>query len=461
MEPSCHSALLTDLYELTMAAAFFENGFRGRASFELFVRKLPPSRSYLVAAGLEQALDYLEHFHFTPTEIEFLRKHPAFGHVGREFFDYLRELRFSGEAWAVQEGTPVFADEPLLRITAPIIEAQIVETFLLTSITFPTTIATKAARVVEAAQGRGVVEFGTRRAHGPEAGTLAARAAYIGGCVGTSNVEAGTRFGIPTYGTMAHSFIMAYDRESEAFQRFNRVFPEHSILLLDTYDTLAAVDEIVRLRLRPPGVRLDSGDVVHLSKEVRRKLDAGGLQQTQIFASGDLDEESITEILAQGAPVDSFGVGTALATSKDAPVLSGVYKLVEVIAEDGPQPRAKFSTDKATYPGCKQVYRFRDEHGQMQYDVIARCEEIYPEAEPLLACVMRGGRRGAPAPPLAQVRERARRELACLPSQFRQLHHAAQYPVRTSRKLDELLEAVRNRMMPSEIKNNSGRRGPR
>ncbi len=450
-DSTCHSALLTDLYEMAMAAAFFDNGFRARASFELFVRKLPPTRSYLVAAGLEQALEYLERFHFTADEIEFLRRHPAFRHVSREFFDHLGNLRFTGEAWAMPEGTPVFPEEPLLRITAPIIQAQIVETFVLTALTFPTMIASKAARVVEAAAGHGVVEFGTRRAHGPEAGTLAARAAYIGGCIGTSNVEAGLRFGVPTYGTMAHSFIMAYENEGEAFQRFEGVFPEHAILLLDTYDTLGAVDEIVRRGLHPPGVRLDSGDVVRLAKEVRGKLDAGGLRQTRIFASGDLDEESITEVLAKGAPVDSFGVGTALATSKDAPTLSGVYKLVEVIAEQGPQPRAKFSEDKVTYPGCKQVYRFRDAEGRMQHDVIARCDEVYAEGEPLLECVMRSGRRLAPSPPLSDARERARRELATLPSQCRQLHHAACYPVRISREIDELLKDVRNRVTVSEI----------
>src|SRR5512138_2131265 len=287
-----------------MAAAFFENGFNPRASFELFVRRLPERRSYLLAAGLEQALDYLQRLRFKGDEIEYLRRHPAFGNVRPAFFEYLRELRFTGEVWAMAEGTPAFADEPLLRVTAPIIEGQIVETFLLTMLTSQTMIASKAARVVEAAQGRGVVEFGTRRAHGPESGVLAARAAYIGGCVGTSNVEAGLRFGIPTSGTMAHSFIMAFADEGEAFRMFEQVFPENSILLLDTYDTLAAVDKIVALGLRPQGVRLDSGNLVALSKLVRSKLDAGGLHETKIFASSDLDEDSITELLARGASVD-------------------------------------------------------------------------------------------------------------------------------------------------------------
>src|SRR5215467_14586977 len=229
-----YPALLTDLYELTMAAAYFENKFAANATFELFVRSLPPERSFLLAAGLEQALDYLENVRFRDHEIEYLRRQPVFRHITPAFFDYLKTFRFTGEVWAVREGTPIFGEEPLLRITAPIIEAQIVETFLLSTLTFETMIASKAARVVGAAQGRRVVEFGSRRAHGPEAGVLAARAAYIGGCAGTSNVAAGYRFGIPVFGTLAHSFIMAHSREEEAFQKFQRLFPEHSVLLVDT-----------------------------------------------------------------------------------------------------------------------------------------------------------------------------------------------------------------------------------
>jgi nicotinate phosphoribosyltransferase len=355
--PNCHSALLTDLYELTMAAAYFDSGFRARASFELFIRSLPAERSYLIAAGLEQALDYLERVRFQPAEIEYLRRQPVFEHISNGFFDYLHEFRFTGEVWAMPEGTPVFHEEPLLRVTAPIIEAQIVETFLLAIITFQTMIASKAARMVDAAQGRDVIEFGTRRAHGPEAGTLAARAAYIGGCIGTSNVEAGQQFGIPVFGTLAHSFVMAYHDEEEAFRRFQQLFREHSVLLVDTYDTLGAIDKLINAGLRPAAVRLDSGDLYELSREVRRKLDAAGLKETRIFATSDLDEYVISELLARGAQVDAFGVGTSLATSKDAPSLGGVYKLVDVYSDDGPSYRAKLSGGKATYPGCKQVFR--------------------------------------------------------------------------------------------------------
>lgn len=445
-EARCHSGLLADLYELTMAAAYFENNFHSTATFELFVRSLPKERSYLVAAGLEQALDYLERISFEAREIEYLRKLPVFGHVGQEFFDYLRNFRFTGEVWAIPEGTPVFGEEPLLRVVAPMIEAQIVETFLLATLTFQTMIASKAARVVTAADGRDVIEFGTRRAHGPEAGTLAARAAYIGGCVGTSNVQAGERFGIPVFGTLAHSFIMAYDDEQEAFRRFQKLYPDNTVLLVDTYDTLAAIDKIIQMGLQPKSVRLDSGDLLELSKEVRERLDRGGLRQTRIFASGDLDEFSIAHLLRQGAPIDAFGVGTALATSKDAPTLSGVYKLVDVHTVDGPSSRAKFSNEKATYPGRKQVFRRVDSEGNYQEDVIACEDERYPEAVPLLICVMRDGRRLTHGRKMGAIRAHAREELAKIPASCRRLAGPQNYPVRFSDTLQHLLETVRRRM---------------
>jgi len=441
-----HSALLTDLYELTMAAAYFENNFRAKASFELFIRSLPPERNYLVAAGLEQVLDYLESLEFEPADIEFLRKQPVFRQVSDKFFDYLRRFRFTGEVWAIPEGTPVFQEEPLLRVTAPIIEGQIVETYLLSMITFQTMIASKAARVVRAAQGRSVIEFGTRRAHSPEAGTLAARAAYIGGCIGTSNVETGRRFGIPTFGTLAHSFVMAYDDEEEAFRRFQKIFPDHAMLLVDTYDTLAAVDKIIQAGLHPKAVRLDSGDVVELSRAVRRRLDQAGLSDTQIFATSDLDEFVISDLLARGAVVDAFGVGTSLAASKDAPTLGGVYKLVDVYAGERPSYRAKLSPGgKATYPGCKQVYRLQSSDQRYAEDVIAHWTEKYGEGKPLLACVMRDGERLARSPKIEEVREHAQMELARLPEQCHGLDQAHPYPVRFSRELQRLLEDFRSR----------------
>jgi nicotinate phosphoribosyltransferase len=446
--PLRHSALLTDLYELTMAAAYFDSNFRGPASFELFIRSLPPQRGFLIAAGLEQALHFLEDLRFKAEEVEYLRQHPVFSKISSAFFDHLKELRFTGEVWAMSEGTPVFAEEPLLRVTAPLIEAQIVETFLLSTLTFQTMIASKAARVAAAAQGRGVVEFGTRRAHGPEAGVLAGRASFIGGCNGTSNVEAGERFGIPTFGTQAHSFVMAFGDEEESFREFLKLFPAHGVLLVDTYDTLAAIDKIVRCGLHPASVRLDSGDLVELSREVRRRLDKGGLPDTQIFASGDLDEFVIADLLKRGARIDAFGVGTALATSKDAPTLSGVYKLVDVETGDGPSCRAKLSNDKATYPCRKQVYRVRSDDGTYRCDIVARETEEYAGAEPLLSCVMRGGKRTQKTPSVDQIRAHAQASLSRLPEPYRRLKDFEKYPVSFSNVLQTRLTEMRERFSP-------------
>jgi nicotinate phosphoribosyltransferase len=442
MSLPCPSALVTDLYELTMAAAYFEKKFEAEATFELFVRTLPDGRGYLLFAGLEQALDFLEQVRFTPEEVDFLRRHPMFKHVSDAFFDYLPDFRFTGEVWAVREGTPVFANEPLIRVKAPIIEAQLVETFLLNSVAFPTLVATKAARLIEAAQGRGVVEFGTRRAHGPQAGFLAARAAYIGGCMGTSNVEAGFKLGIPTYGTIAHSFVMAHESEKNAFEEFSALYPDNNILLVDTYDTLAAVDKIIGMDLHPKGIRLDSGNLAELSKQARQKLDVAGLRDTKIFASGDLDEFSITRLLAQGAPIDFFAVGTALVTSKDAPSLGAVYKLVEVNQGGEARYTAKFSEDKATYPGTKQVFRFSDADGNFKRDVIGRADEAPAEVETLLSCVMENGRRIVPSPSMVEIREHAQRMLARLPLRHKELKDPEPYPVKVSEQLERLLHQV-------------------
>jgi nicotinate phosphoribosyltransferase len=399
--PMIHRALglTTDLYELTMAAAYFENGLRNRAIFELFIRKLPKHRSYLIVAGLEQALDYLSTLRFAADQIDYLREHPSFKKVSREFFDYLAEFRFTGDVWAMPEGTAAFAMEPLLRVTAPIIEAQVVETFLLSTINFQTMIASKAARVVTAARGRSVVEFGTRRAHGTEAGLFAARAAYIGGCIGTSNVEAGHLFGIPTFGTLAHSFVMSFDDEDDAFRAFLKVFPDTATVLVDTYDTIAAVKRLARdFGPTIPAVRLDSGDLCELSKEVRRILDGAGMMGTKIFASGDLNEYKIADLISRGAKIDSFGVGTDLATSYDEPALSGVYKLAGIEEDGRVSMRIKLSHDKATYPGAKQVWRFEDTTGRYVYDLITLAEEGEPHANsaaacrPLLEPVMKHGR---------------------------------------------------------------------
>ncbi len=431
------SGLATDLYQLTMAAAYHDNGRGERASFEMFARKLPEGRSYVIVAGLEQALDYLRRLSFSAEEVEYLRGLPAFKHVSPKFFDYLRDLRFTGDVWAAHEGTVAFAGEPLLRVTAPLIEAQIVETYLLSTINFQTLIASKAARIVEAAQGRGIVEFGTRRAHGFEAGVYAARAAFIGGCVGTSNVETGKRFGIPVYGTAAHSFTMAFDREIDAFRAYFKVFPESSTLLLDTYDTIGAARLATEFGPKLRGVRLDSGDLVDLSKRVRAILDEAGMRRTKIFASGDLNEFKIAELIAAGAPIDLFGVGTDLSTSRDAPALGGVYKLVEIESGGRITPKIKLSLDKATYPYRKQVWRETASDGLFAGDVIGRADETDLPGEPLLEPVMRGGEILTALPNLREAQERARRQLARLPEPHRRLIDAKPYPVRYSDKLEQ------------------------
>ena len=440
------SGLLADLYELTMAAGYLETHFEARATFELFVRSLPPRRNFLVAAGLEEALAFLETVRFSTEDIAYLRRHPAFARISANFFDYLAAFRFSGDVWALSEGTVCFPGEPLLRITAPIADAQILETALLATISFQTMIASKAARVSKAAAGRPVVEFGSRRAHGTESGVLAARAAYIGGCKGTSNVRAGQLFAIPTYGTQAHSWIMAHQREEEAFAQFMDIFPHHSVLLLDTYDVHAALEKVIAGGRKPRGVRLDSGDLAADSIWVRQKLDEVGWGDVEIFMSGDLDEERISSLLDAGARVDTFGVGTSLSTSLDAPSLSVLYKLVELERGGEVREAAKFSAAKVTYPGRKQIYRETDSRGHYVGDVIALDEEHMP-GERLLVPVMRAGKRVGPAEPLTELQKRCQSQIECLPAEVRALAVTDRaYPVRHSARLEALLEQVRERI---------------
>jgi len=430
------SGLATDLYQLTMAAAYHANRRNERASFELFVRRLPKDRSYLVVAGLEQALDYLQNLSFDADEVEYLRGLPVFAHVSHEFFDYLAGFRFSGDVWAMPEGTVAFAGEPLVRVTAPLIEAQIVETFLLTTINFQTMIATKASRVVEAARGRSVIEFGARRCHSFGAALYAARAAFIGGCAGTSNVEAGRRFGLPLFGTTAHSWTMAFEREIDAFRAYNEVFPDGATLLLDTYDVINAAHLATEFGPALRAVRLDSGDLVEQAKQVRTILNEAGMQQTKILASGDLNEYRIAELLAAGAPIDSFGVGTDLSTSRDAPALGGVYKLVEVEMPDRIEPKMKLSRDKVTYPYRKQVWRESGVEGEFTGDTIAAADESQRAGNPLLARVMRNGEMMDAPPRLNGIRERASGQLSKLAPRFKSLANAEIYPVCYSPELE-------------------------
>jgi len=442
MDPIKDAALATDLYELTMAAAYFKNEISDQATFELFVRNYPKNRSFLIAAGLQQALDYLLHLRFADRHIEFLREHPIFKGVSDDFFEYLRNFRFTGSVYAMREGTVFFPNEPILRVTAPVIEAQIVETYLLSLINFETLIASKAARVVHYARGREVVEFGARRAHGPEAAVLAARASYIGGCVGTSNVLAGYEFGIPTYGTIAHSFVMFFDSESEAFQRFYKVFPSSPAFLLDTYDTLEAARTITKMNVNPTLVRLDSGNRIVLSKRVRRILDDAGMSHTKIFVSGDLNEFVMDKMTRQGVPIDSFGVGTDLVTSRDDSALPGIYKLVAIEQRGQSILRAKRSAGKKTIPGAKQVYR-RHNHSMIASDLIALASERPPLGmKPLLTEVMKSGHLTATPPTLDMIRSFAKSELQSLPKRYFRLRGSSDPPVQLSTLLEQLTRAL-------------------
>jgi len=437
------TALSTDLYELTMIAAHLAARNEGSATFELFVRHLPEHRAYLVAAGLEQALDYLETLAFSDADIAYLRTVPALQGAPPEFFDdFLPRFKFTGDVWAMPEGTPVFAQEPIVRVTAPLMQAQLVETALLAIIAFQTSIASKAARVIEAAQGRPVVEFGARRAHGAQAALYAARAAYLAGCDGTSNVEAGARFGVPLSGTMAHSWILSFPDEVDAFRSFMSLYGDRAVLLLDTYDTRAAVRKIVEAGLSPAAVRLDSGNLLELSRDVRATLDQAGLRSTRILATGDLDEFRIAALVDAEAPIDGFGVGAALATVPDAPSLGGVYKLVEVEQHSTKTPVMKRTPDKQTYPGRKQVWRVSDD-GTAVRDVVALEHESGPAGgRPLLTRVMRNGRRETAATALPDLRNTCRRSVLELPRVCRLIRDPAAYTVERSEGLRKLIRQL-------------------
>ena len=423
-------ALYCDEYELTMAQSFLRHGETGLAAFELSVRKLPHNRGYLIAAGLEQVLAHLESLRFDDNALAYLR---GTGIYGGDFLESLATLRFSGSVAAVPEGTVVGADTPILRITAPRIEATVVESWVLATINHQTSIATKAARIVDAAAGRPVWDFSLRRIQGPEAGVAVARAAYIGGVTGTATVVAGQRLGIPTTGTMAHHFVLVFgpDGELAAYEQFLRDYPNRATLLIDTYDTVAAVDRVIAASrntgVAVTGVRIDSGDLAALAHEVRRRFDAAGFRDVRIVLSGDLDEFRIRDLLSEGAPVDSFGVGTMLGTSYDAPALGAVYKLVAQERLGVMQPVMKHSTDKITEPGVHQV--FRTSSG----DVIGLDDEDL-EGRRLLAPVMTDGT-AHDVPRLEEIRERALAEVAALPAEVRRFENPTEWPVRRSERL--------------------------
>jgi len=450
-------ALLTDLYELTMADSYYRRGKNQETTFDLFVRHLPPHRSYLAAAGLEQVLYYLAHLHFTSQAIDYLASLKMFS---QGFLHYLKGFRFTGTVWATPEGEIFFPKEPVMRVTAPRIEAQIVETFLLNTINFQSMIASKTSRVVQAAQGRAVVDFSPRRDHGADAALKVARASFIGGCVGTSCTLAGQVFDIPVYGTMAHSYVMSFETELEAFRAFAQDFPSNALLLIDTYDTLQGARHAVIVaremetkghRLR--GVRLDSGDLVGLSREVRSILNEEGLDYVKILLYGDLNEYKIQAILDAGGVVDFLGVGTELGTSRDAPYLGGVYKLVE----DNMGPRIKLSEDKVTLPGKKQVYRVLDKRGLWKKDIIAlEGEEVKPPGEsyPLLVKVMENGEVVCDLPSLKEIRSRCLETVDRLPPEYRELEAFPEdgIPVGLSPQLDVLTRRLIQEYRELELK---------
>lgn len=439
------SGLLTDLYQLTMAAGYFEAGKTSeRATFELFVRRLPHNRNFILAAGLPQVVEYLLNLSFTPSEIAYLRSLPQFAHTHDAFFEMLAGLRFTGDLFAVPEGTPLFAGEPFLTLRAPLVEAQIPETYLLSMVGFQSMIATKATRVVKAALGRSVVEFGTRRAQSPEAGVLAGRAAYIGGCAGTSNTETGMRYGVPVFGTAAHSWVMSFPTERESFEQLQRLLGETTVYLIDSYDTIEGARRAAALGRPLWGVRLDSGNLVELAPAVRQILDDAGLADAKIMATGDLNEYKIHELVAAQTPIDMFGVGTELATSADAPTLGVVYKLVELENGEGRRYTAKLSEDKHTLPGAKQVFRYADHDQLARSSECPSCPDGSPAAEALLRPVIIGGRLVEPLPAIDEVRRHAGDSLARLPAPCHSLFEGRDaWRVDLSPELESLSERVR------------------
>ena len=441
LSPSIAPAILTDLYQLAMLKAYHDRGMNQTAVFEFYIRNLPPQRNFLMAAGLEQVLEYLENLRFTQQEMDWLKNS---GRFPADFVDSLKDFRFTGNVDALPEGTLFFPNEPVIRITAPLPQAQLAESRIINILQMQTMAASKAARMVLTATGKMLLDFGLRRAHGAEAGLFTARASYLAGFDGSATVPAEPYYGIPVFGTMAHSYIQAHTDEAAAFKDFAHSWPDNTIFLLDTYDTVQAAHKVVGLArdlkkegISIHGVRLDSGDLVQLAKQVRSILDKGGLKDTLIYASGNLDEYALEQLIAQHAPIDGFGIGTRLAVSEDAPTLECVYKMQEY---DG-QPRRKRSEGKATWPGKKQIFRTFDAQGKMQEDHLAIEDEKLP-GEPQLRPCMRQGKRLSPPAPLEQLRTHAARQLDRLPETLRTLKQESPYTVHISKNIRELADRL-------------------
>jgi nicotinate phosphoribosyltransferase len=444
-------ALLLDLYELTMAASYFEEDMHAEATFSLFIRAYPPERGYFVAAGLEDALDYLLSLRFTESDLDWLESTRMFKPA---FLDYLKNVRFTGEVWALPEGSIFFKDEPVLEVTGPIIEAQLAESFIINAINLQTMIATKASRCTVASGGADLVDFSLRRTQGTDAALKVARASYLGGFIGTSNVLAGKLYGLPTFGTMAHSYILSFSSEIQAFRAFARTFPDSTVLLIDTYDTIAGAKKAVTVGLEMAargenlkGVRLDSGDMAALSIEVRRLLDDAGLKDVTIFASGGFDELKIGRTRDTGGCIDAYGIGTKMGVSADAPYFDIAYKLVHYAG----RPVMKLSTGKVTYVAKKQVFRQYDDQAQMAGDCIGLREETIPQARPLLEPVVRQGRLARPHPTLPACREYFLSDLKRLPMKYQSLHQPAAYPVGLSPALAALQAELEDQVRRREV----------
>ncbi len=450
--------LLLDLYELTMAQGYWQaKKHEELASFDLFVRQLPRSRGYLINAGLEDILDYIDNLRFSPEDIDYLRRQNLFS---ADFLDYLAKFKFNGDIWAMSEGELFFSNEPVIRVTANIIEAQILESFLLNTVNLATMITTKASRVVSVAANKRVFDFALRRTHGQDAALKVARSSYIAGFAGTSNVLAGKIYGIPVVGTMAHSYVMCFKKELDSFMSYARAFPDKTTLLVDTYNTRKGIQAAVRVgrRLKEKGhkllgIRLDSGDLTAQSKMARRMLDEAGLTEVGIFASGNLDEYKIYELLKRGAKIDNFGVGTKMGVSQDAPFIDVIYKISEITDETGNfLPTMKLSESKTTFPGRKQVYRICNSKGKFLRDILAlETEEV--EGLPLLRQVVCKGRIVYSRPKLNQIRDFASQNLSALPEKYKRIRKPAVYPVIISKQLKNLIKDL-----TSEIKKRQNER---
>jgi nicotinate phosphoribosyltransferase len=444
-------ALLTDLYQLTMAQGYFHSKKVEPATFSLFVRAYPSHRGYFVSAGLEDVLNFLEEFAFQPEDIDFLRSTKIFAN---DFLEFLKGLRFTGEVWAIPEGRLFFKDEPILEVTAPIIEAQLVESFIINQVNLQSLIASKAARCVHAAQGRAVVDFSLRRTQGIDAAMKAARASYIAGCTSTSNTLAGKRYGIPIVGTMAHSFVSSFDHEIHAFRRFVESFPKNATLLIDTYDTVVGARravivarEMAAKGQQLKGVRIDSGDLLQLAREVRRIFDEAGLSHVKIVGSGGLDEYDLAELSEANAPYDMYGVGTRMGVSADAPWLDMAYKLVDYNG----RPVLKLSTGKISLPGPKQIFRWTQPQGQLKGDLLGLRHESHRGAEPLLKKVMENARRVSPLPKLKEIRANSLEELGHLDERHKSIRSPAHYPVELSPRLKRLQKEIQEKISRTQL----------